>query len=344
MRTYENAQELKEEISAAFRKYIAEFDDIPEALKDKRIDEVERTPAENLAYQVGWTTLLLQWEDRERRGLPVRTPSDEFKWNQLGKLYRWFNDTYAHLSLRELEGMLTDNVDAIYMMIDAMSEDELFKPHMRQWADDATKTAVWEVYRFIHVNTVARSDRSGRRSASGSGWPYRFGAARNPFVQFVYAPMINAGGVTRWAGALIGSIVLSAGFMAACSLSEAVTERYSRKFNFEYGQSRAWGSFSYAIVALCAGFLFNISPMINFWIGTACGVGMLLIYLFWVPAEQKEELKKEADPNAEKTNPSFKEMVGVLKMPTLWVLIVFMLLTNTFYTDKQLRQMEAAKA
>ena len=127
-------------------------------------------------------------------------------------------------------------------------------------------------------------------------------------------------------------------------LSEAVTERYSRKFNFEYGQSRAWGSFSYAIVALCAGFLFNISPMINFWIGTACGVGMLLTYLFWVPAEQKEELKKEADPNAEKTNPSFKEMVGVLKMPTLWVLIVFMLLTNTFYTDKQLRQMEAAKA
>ena len=156
--------------------------------------------------------------------------------------------------------------------------------------------------------------------------------------------MINAGGVTRWAGALIGSIVLSAGFMAACSLSKAVTERYSRKFNFEYGQSRAWGSFSYAIVPLCAGFLFNISPMINFWIGTACGVGMLLVYAFWVPAEQKEELKKEADPNAEKTNPSFKEMVGVLKMPTLWVLIVFMLLTNTFYTDKQLRQMEAAKA
>ena len=163
-------------------------------------------------------------------------------------------------------------------------------------------------------------------------------ACVGPFVQFVYAPMINAGGTTRWAGALIGSIVLSAGFMAACSLFEAVTERYSRKFNFEYGQSRAWGSFGYAIVALCAGFLFNISPMINFWIGTACGVGMLLIYLFWVPAKQKEELKKEADPNAEKTNPSFKEMVGVLKMPTLWVLIVFMLFTNTFYTvfDQQM--------
>ena len=40
-------------------------------------------------------------------------------------------------------------------MIDSMSEKELFQPHMRKWADDATKTAVWEVYKFIHVNTVA---------------------------------------------------------------------------------------------------------------------------------------------------------------------------------------------
>ena len=40
-------------------------------------------------------------------------------------------------------------------MIDSMSEDELFQPQMRRWADDATKTAAWEVYKFIHVNTVA---------------------------------------------------------------------------------------------------------------------------------------------------------------------------------------------
>ena len=26
---------------------------------------------------------------------------------------------------------------------------------MRKWADDATKTAVWEVYKCIYVNTVA---------------------------------------------------------------------------------------------------------------------------------------------------------------------------------------------
>ena len=69
MRTYNNKEELKAEINKAFEKYISEFDDIPEALKDKRVEEVDRTPAENLAYQVGWTTLVLKWETDERNGL-----------------------------------------------------------------------------------------------------------------------------------------------------------------------------------------------------------------------------------------------------------------------------------
>lgn len=58
MRTYENKDELKNEINKSFAKYISEFDIIPESLKDKRVEEVDRTPAENLAYQVGWTTLV----------------------------------------------------------------------------------------------------------------------------------------------------------------------------------------------------------------------------------------------------------------------------------------------
>ena len=155
MRTYENKDELKNEINKSFAKYISEFDIIPESLKDKRVEEVDRTPAENLAYQVGWTTLVLKWESDERNGLHVKTPSDDFKWNQLGELYQWFTDTYAYLSLQELKDMLKENINSIYEMIDSLSDEELFEPHMRKWADEATKTAVWEVYKFIHVNTVA---------------------------------------------------------------------------------------------------------------------------------------------------------------------------------------------
>ena len=142
-------------VNKSFAKYISEFNDIPEHLKDKRIDEVDRTPAENLAYQVGWTTLVIKWESDERKGIPVKTPSDNFKWNQLGELYQWFTDAYAQLSLQELKDRLNENINSIYVMIDSLSEEELFKPHMRKWADEATKTAVWEVYKFIHVNTVA---------------------------------------------------------------------------------------------------------------------------------------------------------------------------------------------
>ena len=82
MRTYKNKDELKSEIHKSFEKYISEFDDIPESLKDTSVEEVDRTPAENLAYQVGWTTLV--------------------------DLYQWFNDTYAHLSLREPKRVLVN--------------------------------------------------------------------------------------------------------------------------------------------------------------------------------------------------------------------------------------------
>lgn len=155
MKTYTNKSELKDEIKKAYTKFITEFDDIPEDMKDLRADEVDRTPAENIAYQVGWTTLILKWEQDEKNGLEVKTPSEKFKWNQLGALYQWFTDTYAWMSINELRTKLDMNINEIFEIIDSMSDEELFLPHKRRWADSATKTAVWEVYKFIHINTVA---------------------------------------------------------------------------------------------------------------------------------------------------------------------------------------------
>ncbi|WP_267522986.1 ClbS/DfsB family four-helix bundle protein [Campylobacter sp. MG1] len=155
MKKYASKEELKNEINNTFKKYILEFDNIPEILKDKIIDGVDRSPAQNLAYQLGWTSLILKWENDEKMGLVVKTPHDKFKWNQLDKLYKWFDDTYAVLSLQELKIRLNKNIDLINVMIDSLSDEELFNPHMRKWADEATKTAVWEVYKFIHINTIA---------------------------------------------------------------------------------------------------------------------------------------------------------------------------------------------
>lgn len=155
MKAYTSKSELKDEIKKTYVKFISEFDNIPEEMKDLRADDVDRTPAENLAYQVGWTTLMLKWEEDERNGMEVKTPSDQFKWNQLGALYQWFTDTYAGMPIHELRAALDKNIRKILEMIDSMSDEELFLPHRRKWADGATKSAVWEVYKFIHVNTVA---------------------------------------------------------------------------------------------------------------------------------------------------------------------------------------------
>ena len=58
---YESKDSLKNAILKSYKKYISEFSDIPEKLKDKRYKDAECSPAENLALQVGWTTLQLKW-------------------------------------------------------------------------------------------------------------------------------------------------------------------------------------------------------------------------------------------------------------------------------------------
>ena len=68
MRTYENKEELKKEISKAFEKYILEFDNIPENLKDKRITEVDRTPAETFRIRLDGQVWFLNGKKMKERG------------------------------------------------------------------------------------------------------------------------------------------------------------------------------------------------------------------------------------------------------------------------------------
>ena len=51
MKEYTSKVELTSAIKASYKKYIGEFVNISEDFKDKRFEEVDRTPTENLAYQ-----------------------------------------------------------------------------------------------------------------------------------------------------------------------------------------------------------------------------------------------------------------------------------------------------
>ncbi|MGO1591304.1 MAG: MFS transporter [Ancrocorticia sp.] len=153
-----------------------------------------------------------------------------------------------------------------------------------------------------------------------------------PFVIYVYEPLLHNNFML---GAILGSIVLSCGFMSGVGLLEALAERFSRRYNFEYGQARMWGSFGYALVALMAGFLFTINPHIDFWLGSLFGLANLMIVLFWkAPTPGAKAAKVEA----ESTQPGFREMASLLRMPALWIVIVIVFFSWTFYTvfDQQM--------
>lgn len=152
MKTYTDKAELVKEIKNSYQKYIDEFEEIPEELSDKRVENVDRTPSENLSYQLGWLSLLLDWEATEQQGLNVFTPAKGYKWNNLGGLYQSFYNEYGKLTLFEQKECLDKKVVELCIWIESLSEKELFESGYRQWA---TTNAQWPIYKWVHINTVA---------------------------------------------------------------------------------------------------------------------------------------------------------------------------------------------
>ena len=159
-----------------------------------------------------------------------------------------------------------------------------------------------------------------------------------PFFTWVYVPMLAA---NFYLGAVIGAIYLAICFLAACPVFEAVTERLSRRYSFEYGQARAWGSFGYAISALLAGFIFTIDPNLIFWCGSAVAAVHLFLMLSLKPendAAQVQAYEVKVEGEKESKTPSFSEILGVFKLADVWKMIIFVILSWTFYTvfDQQM--------
>lgn len=156
-----------------------------------------------------------------------------------------------------------------------------------------------------------------------------------PFFIYIYAPLLKYNFIV---GAWVGALVLSAAYLSAVGILEATTERFSRIFGFAYGQSRAWGSFGYALSALLAGFLFVKNPNFNFWGGSIVGVILLLDLIFWIPREERDAVLAIKELKNENSTPKIKDMISLLKIPMLWQIIIFVMFSWTFYNvfDQQM--------
>lgn len=74
---YKDKKELIEELKKRYELYDQEFDDIKENEKDIIKSGIDKTPSQNISYQIGWIALLLQWESNESKGIDVKTPTPE---------------------------------------------------------------------------------------------------------------------------------------------------------------------------------------------------------------------------------------------------------------------------
>lgn len=149
---YLSKEELKNAIHIAYLSLDHEFDDIDESQKDIRMEGVDRTPAEILAYQLGWLNLVMKWDRDEKAGGTVITPSPDYKWNQLGGLYQSFYHTYTTYSLDELKSLFKETEHQWQNWIDSLSDEELFTQGIRNWTGNNPR---WPMVKWIHINSVA---------------------------------------------------------------------------------------------------------------------------------------------------------------------------------------------
>lgn len=153
MQEYTSKDAFVEEIQKTARLYISEFADIEEKDRDLRLEDGEKTPYENLAYQLGWMNLIKTWEADELAGREVVTPAPGIKWNKMGELHGRFYAANKERSMQELQKMFGATVDEICLWIGDMDERDLFQSGGRKWA--ASTASNWPVWKWVHINTVA---------------------------------------------------------------------------------------------------------------------------------------------------------------------------------------------
>jgi hypothetical protein len=149
---YSSKQELMETIHTLYLLLDAEYDGIDDKYKDTRIPEVDKTPAEIIAYQLGWLELVRSWDQKELEGQAFLMPAQDYKWNELGGLYQSFYSTYSEYSLTELRSLFRQSEQQWLDWVSTLTEEELFIQGSRKWT--GTKDN-WPMARWIHINSAA---------------------------------------------------------------------------------------------------------------------------------------------------------------------------------------------
>ena len=131
--------ELLAAISITFERLCTDLARVPhdrahEASLEGHASGTVMSPADLIAYLIGWNELVLKWLEQDDRGLTVDFPETGFKWTQLGPLAQKFYADYRHLDWPALLDRLTVAKIRLVDTISARPEDELYgRPWYGKW-------------------------------------------------------------------------------------------------------------------------------------------------------------------------------------------------------------------
>ncbi|AOZ94375.1 oligosaccharide MFS transporter [Paenibacillus crassostreae] len=151
-----------------------------------------------------------------------------------------------------------------------------------------------------------------------------------PFFQFIYSPLLA---YNIYIGAIVGSIYLGAAFTSGNAAVETFIEKIGRKYSFEYGESRMFGSLGWAVATFFAGQTFNINPNLNFWVCSGSAV-ILAVLLFMSKVERSDSnINLTAQEDSSKVEPfSFKEVVKLVRSGKFWSFVMYILGITCIFT------------
>ncbi|PAF20914.1 MFS transporter [Terribacillus saccharophilus] len=143
-----------------------------------------------------------------------------------------------------------------------------------------------------------------------------------PFYIYVYGPLLQ---YNAFLGAIMGGLYLGVAFLAGIGAIETYIEKISRKYGFEYGKSRMWGSLGWAAATFFAGQLFNINPNINFWVASVSAVVLVGIIL-----SIRIEMTNEEVVSAKSV--SLKDVGELFLLKDFWFFILYVVGVTCVYS------------
>lgn len=123
--------ELLDAINTSFEKLMSDLERVPpeksrEVSMEGHAKGTKMSPADLVAYLVGWNELVLKWLEQDDHGRSVDFPETGFKWNELGLLAQKFYSDYDTMEWPDLLRRLTTAKAKLIETVSSRSNEELY--------------------------------------------------------------------------------------------------------------------------------------------------------------------------------------------------------------------------